>query len=332
MNYNRLRTVYNGIKRNPVLFRSLLSLMRLTGRRYLNVRIDTTNFCNLRCKMCYLSMDKNSKRMDMDKETFHKVANKFFSKTRMLYLSCGAEPLVNPNFTEFLSISSGYGIPFRSFATNGMLLEKKVIDSCVDNRIEEVIVSLDGSKKETVQSIRIGSNFDRVIGNLKKLDQAVSDSPNHFPRIRINFTLMRSNFHELEKAIHYYSEFKNVYIIDIRHMRIHEGMEMNDEVLTKNHQREYDDIIKRMEKYCREKRILLQHSKKCFVEAADMKDKDFCPIPLFSIYIDSEGDVRLCPYVKEGISIDHFELMDNQAIRNYLKKHSPNCGICETND
>lgn len=332
MNYNQLSTVYNSVKKNRFFFFSALSLMRFTGRRYLNVRIDTTNFCNLRCKMCYISMDKKFKRLSMDKEIFDQVANKFFSKTRMLYLSCGAEPLVNSNFTEFLDRSSEYGIPFRSFATNGMLLGKKVIDSCVDNRIEEVIVSLDGSSKETVESIRVGSDFNRIIDNLEKLDEAVSESHNHFPQIRINFTLMRSNFHELEETIHYYSEFKNVYTIDIRHMRIHEGMKLDDEVLTENDQQEYDQLIKRMDRYCRERRILLQHSKKCFVEPKNIKNKNFCPIPFFSIYIDIKGNVKLCPYINEGIPITHFGLLNNKEIREYLKVHSPNCNICETND
>ena len=156
LNYNLLRTAYNGIKRNPFLFCSAISFARLAGRRYLNVRVDTTNFCNLRCKMCYISKNEKNEKAKMDKELFDIVANKFFSKTRMLYLSCGAEPLVNLDFTEFLNSSSGYGISFRSFATNGMLLGKKVIDSCVDNCIEEVIVSLDGSSKEIVKLIRGG--------------------------------------------------------------------------------------------------------------------------------------------------------------------------------
>jgi molybdenum cofactor biosynthesis enzyme MoaA len=282
--------------------------------------------------MCYLSKNNKFEKVNIDKETFDKVATKFFSRTRMLYLSCGAEPLVNLNFTEFLKSSSGYGIPFRSFATNGMLLGKKVIDSCIDNHVDEVILSLDGASKETAQSIRVGSDFNRIIGNLEELDQAVSNSPNHLPRIRINFTLMQSNFHELEKSIRFYSKFKNVYVIDIRHMRVHEGMEMHDEVLTKHHQQEYDDIIKRMKKYCKERKILLQHSKKCFVESMDIEDKYFCPIPFFSIYVDSRGDAKLCPYVKKGIPINQFNLMNNRAIFEYLKKYSPNCGICETKD
>jgi MoaA/NifB/PqqE/SkfB family radical SAM enzyme len=327
--YNRLRTAYNSVKGNSFLFRSALSILRFTRRRYLNVRIDTTNYCNLRCKMCHFSKNEKYEKVNMDRETFDEVANKFFSKTRMLYLSCGAEPLVNLNFTEFLNGSSGYGIPFRSFATNGMLLGKKVIDSCVDNRIEEVIVSLDGSSKETVQSIRVGCDFDKIVDNLTELDRAVSKSSSHLPRIRINFTLMRSNFHELEKAIRYYSKFNNVYIIDIRHMRVHEGMKMYDEILT---EKQYDNIVNRMEKYCSKRKILLQHFKKCFVEPAEKKDREFCPIPFFSVYVDSKGDVRLCPYVKEGISINHFELQNNKEICDYLAKHSPNCGICETYD
>jgi molybdenum cofactor biosynthesis enzyme MoaA len=250
----------------------------------------------------------------------------------MLYLSCGAEPLVNLNFTEFLRSSSGYGIPFRSFATNGMLLGKGIIDSCVDNHIEEVILSLDGSSKDIVQSIRVGSDFNKILGNLEELDRAVSNSPDHLPRIRINFTLMQSNLNELENTIRFYSKFKNVYIIDIRHMRVHEGMEMSKEVLTENHQLEYNDIIKRMENYCKERNILLQHPRKCFVESMDIEDKYFCPIPFFSIYVDSRGDAKLCPYVKKGIPIDQFNLMNNRAIFEYLKNYSPNCSICETKD
>ena len=143
---------------------------------------------------------------------------------------------------------------------------------------------------------------------------------------------MKKNFLELEGFIKHFSSYPSVYIIDIRHMRIHEGMNMNNEVLDVNYQKEYNSILTKMEKICNSRGVMLQYPKLSYVQKNKIDDDFFCSIPYFSIYVDSLGYIRYCPYVKEGIYIDDFEIPSIQNVNIYLKKNNPNCSICETID
>jgi len=44
--------------------------MRLVGMRYMVIRMDTINLCNLRCKMCYYSSDYLRKKRGNESRTF----------------------------------------------------------------------------------------------------------------------------------------------------------------------------------------------------------------------------------------------------------------------
>jgi MoaA/NifB/PqqE/SkfB family radical SAM enzyme len=332
MKYSTLNKVYSSIKGNPAIFKSAVFMMSKTGLRYLNVRIDTTNFCNLKCKMCFFSKEKNIKRESMKIDLFNKIASKMFTKTRMLYLSCGAEPLVNSHFIEIINASNGYNIPFKSFATNGMLMNEKIVNNCIERGINEVIFSIDGNTPETQETIRVGSDYKRVLSNLESMDKVINEKNVVLPKIRINFTLMKKNFPELQDFIEHFSSYPSVYIIDIRHMRVHEGMNMDDEVLDKSYQQTYTSILTKMENICKSRNVILQYPKLCHVPENRINADFFCPIPYFSIYVNSSGEVRYCPYVDEAIHIDDFVLPSIKEVSAYLKKNKPNCSICETID
>jgi hypothetical protein len=164
------------------------------------------------------------------------------------------------------------------------------------------------------------------------MDGVIKEKKVVFPRIRINFTLMKKNFSELQDFIEHFSGYSSVYIIDIRHMRVHEGMNMDDEVLDNNYQEEYTSVLKKMKNLCSSRGVMLQYPKLCHVPKSRTTDDYFCSIPYFSIYVDSSGFVRYCPYVDEGVNIDEFVLPSINEVSTYLKKSNPNCNICETVD
>jgi MoaA/NifB/PqqE/SkfB family radical SAM enzyme len=332
MNFKMMNSIYSNVKTHPFLFKTLISTSQILNLRYLNVRIDTTNFCNLRCKMCNLALSK-LKKEKMSSSLFEETAKKFFRNTRMLYLSCGAEPLVHPKFNEIISASNGYGIPFRSFSTNGMLVSEKIVKTCIDSLLSEVVFSIDGNSAQTMEDIRIGSNYETVVNNLEMMDEMITNSGKKFPQLRINYTLMKKNFNELQDFIEHFSKYKNVYLIDIRHMRVHEGMNMDEELLSEQNQNEYSDILSKMKKECHERNVFLQYPNLCYVPNHLKAEQFFCPIPYFSIYIDSSGLIRFCPYIEKANKLkDFLELPSTREIDTYLKINNPNCKICETID
>ena len=175
----------------------------MTGQRFLQIRLDTNNTCNLRCKMCYFSLDSIRKRprQFMTVEQFSDLGAKLFPLCRRLYLSCKTEPLMTKQFGEFLQIAAKSGVPFISFVTNGTALTEKNINAIVASNVNQVIISIDGHKKETVEGIRIGLHFERWIDNIKKVSQAIKASPGCTTKLRFNMVVMKSNIAEVSGVL-----------------------------------------------------------------------------------------------------------------------------------
>jgi MoaA/NifB/PqqE/SkfB family radical SAM enzyme len=175
--------------------------LRRTGLRHLVIRMDTINLCNLRCKMCYYSFDYRRKKEQMDLPLFRKIAGEVFPKTRFLYLSCATEPLMNKQFSDFVRVTGEYDVPFTSFCTNGQLLNEGVVEACMDANISEIIFSIDGATAETYEAIRRGGKWDRLGKNLELLASMKRDAKKRKPAVRMNFTCMQTNIHELPEMV-----------------------------------------------------------------------------------------------------------------------------------
>lgn len=189
--------------------------LRSTGLRHLVIRMDTINLCNLRCKMCYYSLDYKRKKEQMDLPLFRKIADEIFPKTRFLYLSCATEPLMNRQFSDFVRVSGEYKVPFTSFCTNGQLLTEKVVQACMDANISEIIFSIDGATAETYEAIRRGGKWDRLCNNLELLATMKRKAHKQKPALRMNFTCMQTNIEELPAMI----DFARDYSAESLHVR-----------------------------------------------------------------------------------------------------------------
>ena len=193
------RKIYQTISKSsrvPIILGSKLA--RLTNQRFLQIRLDTNNTCNLRCKMCYFSLDsvRDQPKHFMTLEQFTDLGAKLFPLCRRLYLSCKTEPLLSKHFGEFLQIAAKSGVPFISFITNGTALNEKNISAIIASNINQVIISIDGYKKETVEGIRIGLHFEQWIARIKQLSAAIKANPDCRTKLRFNMVVMKSNIEE----------------------------------------------------------------------------------------------------------------------------------------
>lgn len=198
MKLTRYYKLYHFIERHRLKYRAL-QVARLLGLRYLVVRMDTNFLCNLKCPSCHFSADRVSsmRQPAMSLELFQKIGRDIFPRTRILILSCGAEPLMTRNFDQFLDASGAYNLPFLGFVTNGMLLNEKHVEASVRNRVSEIIFSLDGATKETYEKHKAGGNFEQVLGNIEMLRSYRARVKAQHPAIRFNYVLTRSNITEV---------------------------------------------------------------------------------------------------------------------------------------
>ena len=168
--------------------------------RPLEVILDTTERCNLKCKMCYFSavdrlqflpFDRNLSRTGMmPLETFGQVAADLFPRAHRVALACAAEPLVHPKFIDIVREAGSYGIPDLWFPTNLLPLTPPKAEAICEAGVKTVGVSMDGTHAETYETIRVGATFARLMRSLDLLNDVRRGAAT---RLRIIFVWMQTN-------------------------------------------------------------------------------------------------------------------------------------------
>ena len=176
-----------------------VKVSRLLRERFLTVRMDVINRCNLHCKMCYFSLDevRSKPRVEMSELVFERIAHDVFPVATQLILSAGAEPLCAAHFPEMLELAGKYQIPHIAFFTNGMLLNEQNIPRIVRAGVNVMTVSFDGATAATFEAIRRGARFGTVVDHIRLLQKTKAELGVTAPDIHFGVVLMRSNIREL---------------------------------------------------------------------------------------------------------------------------------------
>lgn len=93
------------------------------------------------------------------------------------------------DFADRLLAIQRYEVPFSEFYTNGTLITEAAIEKILDVPVSRVTFSIDGGTKEVYESVRVGADFDEVIGNLRCLQTRRRERGMTLPRVRINYVL-----------------------------------------------------------------------------------------------------------------------------------------------
>ena len=174
--------------------------MKSFQSRPLEVILDTTERCNLKCKMCYFSAVDRLQFLPFDRqlsrngmmplETFSRVAADLFPRARRVALGCAAEPLVHPKFINIVREAGSYGVPDLWFPTNLLPLTPAKAEAICEAGVSTVGVSMDGTSAETYETIRVGGKFDRLMRSLDLLNEVRRGAST---RLRLIFVWMRTN-------------------------------------------------------------------------------------------------------------------------------------------
>lgn len=209
--------------------------------RPLNVILDLTARCNLKCVMCYfaatdrLAFPPFDRAVDADGnlpvDVFERIAADLFPRAWRVALACAAEPMIHPRFRDILAIAGRYGVPDLWFPTNLMALTAPTAEALVDHHVTTVAASIDGVTKETYEKIRPPAKWERLIANLELLASARRGRRSKTPRLRIIFTWMKSNRRELAE-LPAFAEAHGASEIDVRFVSPTEGVDVRPELLS----------------------------------------------------------------------------------------------------
>ena len=159
------------------------------------ITVVLTNRCNLKCCMCQVW--KNN--WDLPKQAVEQV------KMIMPYLEYvtwhGGEVLLHKDFESLFECAVKNNVK-QEIITNGLLINKNMIDKFIKNNIQ-LTLSIDSTKKELYERIRSGARFENIKAVLRSLKNRRKKYEKSSIKIRMNVIISENNFLEVFDFINF---------------------------------------------------------------------------------------------------------------------------------
>ncbi len=171
--------------------------------------IETINACNAKCEMCTIANWEKHPDPLMSYELFKKIADEIIENkyiVRIVNLCRDGEPLMDKELELKINYLKDGGVKHITFSSNASLLTKQRAISLIDSKLDEIMFSVDGFRKETFESIRVGLDFERVIGNIKNFIK-LRDEYNSKIKIRLRLVIQDKNINEIELWSNYWRSY-----------------------------------------------------------------------------------------------------------------------------
>jgi MoaA/NifB/PqqE/SkfB family radical SAM enzyme len=290
--------------------------------------------CNCRCVMCDIWKANNNKK-EISAEELQKHIHHFKNLCVREIVFSGGEALMHSNLWKLCSLLRDQNIKVTLLST-GLLLEKNAKD--IIENINEVIISVDGSK-EVHDGIRnIPNGFDKLSDGVKALKKLNSKF-----KITARCVLQRYNFKDFVNTVKSAKEvgFDQISFLaaDVSTSAFNHTAEWSDErvsevALNKDETAVFEKIIKASftelheaydAKFIAESRSkmlkIVQYYKA--INGADVYPEVICNAPWVSAVIESNGNVMPCFFHKPYGNIyenDFREIINSQEAIQFRKK------------
>ncbi len=165
------------------------------------VEIDPTSGCNLRCKMCHMADMAESHKVNFLPYESLKSLSCLSAET---FIKIGAvyEPIIHPMFNHIYSLLSDYSRNIQ-LLSNFTTTSDRTIDIISDSPPATVIVSFDGIRKETYESIRVRGKWQRTLDHVLALKNNI---PARSTLFACNSVMMRSNMGEIGEIVDFWDK------------------------------------------------------------------------------------------------------------------------------
>ncbi|MGE0406766.1 MAG: radical SAM/SPASM domain-containing protein [Candidatus Korobacteraceae bacterium] len=320
----------------------------------IRLQIETTDICNLKCRMCTREVIEgmNTKTIELDqfKKTIEEVSPYYVTLNGL------GEPLLDKTIFEKLAFLHDQGI-MTAMPTNGSYIRGEKLEHLARNLPDTLTFSIDGATRESFEYVRVRGDFNQIIANYHALLERWSEGnarPN--TRIQVLCALQKANL----------GDFRQMYVLKKSMPEVHsfnlapvfdydtEGGTFRQLIPTR------EDVLKvhsEIDQAIRGTQDLDEqqfYSKWRSVSSVWLKERQSqegtlhesaCLVPWYSTYIDAKGQVYPCcyllnsPHVMGNINEESFSQIWHgeryKKFRNSLvtgRKELTGCRTCPKND
>lgn len=163
-------------------------------------QIEVTTRCNLRCVTCPVTVLSGQwPNLDLPWTTFLRLADAF-PRTKWVHLQGWGEPLLHRRIFDMLELAKAAGCRVGT-TTNGTRLTLAAAERLITLGLDVLAVSIGGASATTHEAIRAGSDFAKLLANLRAFTALRAKRRATAPRLELLFLMTRSNLAELPAAV-----------------------------------------------------------------------------------------------------------------------------------
>ncbi|MCC2111267.1 MAG: radical SAM protein [Hyphomicrobiales bacterium] len=248
--------------------------------------IVLTKACNLRCTFC-ISYTSSETSYWLDYGLYERIAAELFPTAWDVQFCSGGEPFLYPRLRDALRLAAKHGCK-TTVTTNGMLTDAKTADWIIeDQSLHKIWLSFDGGTKPTLERLRRGANFDKIIGNMRALIDKRRARGRKWPKVAMRFVMMRSNVEELPGLIALAAE-TGVSFVEGRYLNVANEIDMDESLFR------HPELAERVFGAARE--AARKHGIGLSLPPLPGRDRDGhrCIKPWEMCQIDIDGSIRFC--------------------------------------
>ncbi len=186
--------------------------------------IEPSSLCNLNCKMCFRNNWFDEHKELMSSKTVENVLNILHSDIyESVFFGGMGETLMHKDIFSMISAATLCGKK-AELITNATLLTVDIVQKLRDSKLDTLWVSMDGFSKESYESVRRGSLYDKIIENLESFNSNRGNI-----KLGFTFVMMKDNLGELEKINDFADRF-GADLINLSHVVPAEELNESDAV------------------------------------------------------------------------------------------------------
>jgi len=267
------------------------------------ISITITNRCNSKCITCGCW---NKIEKDISKKYILKFINQVFSLTGPISVTLdGGEPLIRKDIFEIIHYIHKKGGYVR-IMTNGLLLDRKMIDKLVKHNISSISISLNGIDSKIHDSSR------GVPGNLKRIFKAIDYIKEKYPSLNLDFcmTVYNQNLDQVIPTIEYANKMgcyislqpvKSIfYASEFKKLKKDPNKILEKIIITQN--KKLPTIIKKIQKKkyqgygIKTPNSFIQYYSKDFKNQKRLTNKKNCKIGYYNLRLYNNGNIKVCTH------------------------------------
>jgi MoaA/NifB/PqqE/SkfB family radical SAM enzyme len=192
--------------------------------------IETTNVCNLDCVMCprtvYIARGTYGAIGMMDFDFYCRLidegARYGLPSVKLQYLG---EPLAHPDVVKQVKYAKDAGVLDVMFNTNATLLTEEKGHALLEAGLDAIFFSVDSIYAEKFNRIRVGADYDKVVGNILRFIEIKNKGAHGKVHTRVSMTVMENDVDELVRFKDFWLQYVDVVGFGVYHDVNEDGIE-----------------------------------------------------------------------------------------------------------